>query len=145
MLPGSQILLFVRVLVLISRLCIKFAEDVDFTALPTEHRVLKITTSEGIQRRCIFYEILDDSEIEGDEYFTVRLSSSNPQVIVTNEATVTIVDDDVVKTTEPITTTTSSPPTTTMNVPTTTDPTEGICLISCTYRCIYNDCRVQVH
>ena len=112
-------------------------EGVDFITLPTEHRGLEFTISEDTQRRCTFYEILEDSEIEGDEYFTVRLSSSNRQVIVTtNEATVTIVDNDVdvettihASTSEPTTSTTISTTTavtnpTTTNVPTSIIPTE---------------------
>ena len=71
----------------------KIAEGVDFIAL-TEHQDSEVTITEEAQRRCTFYEILDDIEIEGDEYFTVKLSSSNPLVLVTNEAMVTIVDDD---------------------------------------------------
>ena len=105
------------------------AEGIDFITIPTEHRGLKFTTSEDIQRSCTFYEILDDSEVEGDEYFTVRLSSTNRQVILTiNEATVTIVDDDddeddddveTASYSEPTTSTTTVSSTTTVANPTT--------------------------
>lgn len=52
--------------------------------------------SEGAQSNCTYIEILDDDNIvEQDEQFTVKLSSSNPQVVLTNrEATITIIDDD---------------------------------------------------
>ena len=114
---------------------LKLAEGVDFITLPTEHRSLEFTISEDTQRRCTFYEILEDSEIEGDEYFTVRLSSNNRQVIVTNEATVTIVDGDdsdveATSTTEPAISTTVS--TTTTSVPTSIIPT-GKFHLSSTY------------
>ena len=104
------------------------AEGLDFITLPPDHRGIEFvyTASEETQRRCTYYEILDDSEIEGDEYFTVRLSSSNPLVVVTNEATVTIVDDDGSESTV------SAP---TVRTSTTPAHAEGICVVG--RACVY--------
>ena len=111
------------------------AEGLDFIALPTNQRGSESFLSEDNQYSCTNYEILDDSEIEGDEYFTVTLSSNDPMVIilVTSEATVTIVDDDTSSTGTTIRTTVStpttrSPPASTVSTPsppTNTVPTAG--------------------
>lgn len=66
----------------------------DFIALRSGQRDVDFTISETTQRRCTFYEIIDDKEIEGNEQFAIQLVSSNQQVTVTNQATVTIVDND---------------------------------------------------
>ena len=69
---------------------------------------------EGPQERCTYFEILDDRDNEGDEYFTVKLLSSNPRVIIeTSEANVTIHDDDggVMTTSSPAPTPTTTMPT----------------------------------
>ena len=70
-------------------------EGLDYLPLSSECRTLEFTLSNGLQEQCSYIEILDDSIIEGDEFFTLKLSSANPQVILArSEATVTIVDDD---------------------------------------------------
>ena len=95
------------------------AEGSDFVALQPDYRVVELANMEGPQERCSFFEILDDKDTEGDEYFTVKLSSSNPQVVLeTSEAIVTIHDDEDGE----VTTTNSPTPTTPMP---TDDPTTG--------------------
>ena len=91
-------------------------QRVQTSALEPDYRVVELAKMEGPQERCSFIEILDDKDIEDDEHFTVRLLSSNPQVVLENsEAIVTIHDDDGGE----VTTTSSPIPTT----PTTSAPT----------------------
>ena len=66
----------------------------DFLLWNSDGGVLRFRPSEGTQRRCAYIEILDDTAIEPEEQFTVRLSSTNPQVIKGSESTISIVDDD---------------------------------------------------
>ena len=70
-------------------------EGLDYLPLSPECRTLEFTFSEGLQTQCSYIEILDDSIVEGDESFTLKLLSANPQVTLANsKAIVTITDDD---------------------------------------------------
>ena len=70
-------------------------EGMDYLPASSDCSTLKFTLSEGLQTRCSFIEILDDSIIEGDESFTLKLLSTNPQVtFAISKAIITIVDDD---------------------------------------------------
>lgn len=67
----------------------------DFRSLNLTCGSLKFTVHQGIQKRCSYFEILDDDLVETEEQFIVELSSTNPQVdVIDGEATVSIVDDD---------------------------------------------------
>ena len=45
--------------------------------------------------RCVGITVIDDSALEGDQTFTVTLTTSDPGVILgTNIATITIIDND---------------------------------------------------
>ena len=93
----------------------------DFLPVSSDCRTLEFTSSEGLQTQCSFIEILDDSIIEGDESFTLKLLSGNPQVnLVSSEAIVIIVDDD----SDDDATTIATTEMTTMPTERTTMPTE---------------------
>jgi len=49
----------------------------------------------GMGRQCACIEILQDTEVEDNETFSVMLSTTSPDVMITrNAATITIMDDD---------------------------------------------------
>lgn len=64
----------------------------DYTDLTT---VLTFTADDVIRDvRCVNVSINDDDILEGDQEFTLSLSSLDPVVFGTNQATVLIIDND---------------------------------------------------
>ena len=69
-----------------------FAEDEDF---PETTNTLVFPPGSGSQQECTAFPIIDDNITEGDESFTISLSSQSPCINITvDEASVEIVDDD---------------------------------------------------
>ena len=70
-------------------------EGRDYLPLRPDCRILNFSISRDTQTHCSYIEILDDDVIEPEEYFTVKLLTSNPVVIFVNgEANVNIIDND---------------------------------------------------
>ena len=67
----------------------------DFIIDTPECLLFKFTRKAGIQKECAFIRIVEDSIKEGNEQFSVSLSSFNSQVVFgTEKATITIVEED---------------------------------------------------
>ena len=70
-----------------------FLENEDFLTLDVVN-VVEFILQFGSQKHCFFVVIVPDNETEGNEQFTIQLTSSHPFLTFTNnEATVTIEDD----------------------------------------------------
>ena len=69
-----------------------FTEEEDF---PETSNTLVFPPGSGSQQECAAFPVIDDDITEGDESFTVSLSSLLPSIsIAVDEASVEIVDDD---------------------------------------------------
>ena len=70
-----------------------FLENEDFLTLDVVN-VVEFIIQLGSQKHCFFVDIVPDNETEGNEQFTIQLTSSHPFITFTNnEATVTIEGD----------------------------------------------------
>ena len=69
-----------------------FAAPGDYTAVDQE---LTFTAADMVgSAMCINVTIIDDTVLEGDESFTLSLSSADPVLFGTNQASVVIIDND---------------------------------------------------